>query len=54
MLTLQDDLKAELDALEQEELDDRLKGADRVPIHTPQSPLGQHVSARDRKCCNAF
>ncbi|EIW66541.1 vacuolar-sorting protein SNF7 [Tremella mesenterica] len=37
----EDELKAELEALEQEELDDRLKGADRVPIHTPASPIGQ-------------
>lgn len=27
--------------MEQEELDDRLRGADRVPIHTPASPVGQ-------------
>ena len=37
----QDELKAELEALEQEELDDRLRGADRVPMHTPASPIGQ-------------
>ena len=37
----QDELKAELEALEQEELDDRLAGADRVPLHTPASPIGQ-------------
>jgi charged multivesicular body protein 4A/B len=37
----QDELKAELEALEQEELDDRLRGADRVPVHTPASPIGQ-------------
>jgi hypothetical protein len=36
----QDELKAELEALEQEELDDRLAGADRVPLHTPASPVG--------------
>jgi charged multivesicular body protein 4 len=40
-LTGQDELKAELEALEQEELDDRLRGADRVPMHTPASPVGQ-------------
>lgn len=34
----EDDLAAELEALEQEELDDRLKGADHVPLHTPASP----------------
>ncbi|KAK4684905.1 charged multivesicular body protein 4A/B, partial [Tremellales sp. Uapishka_1] len=37
----EDDLKAELEALEQEELDDRLRGADHVPVHTPASPVGQ-------------
>jgi charged multivesicular body protein 4 len=37
---LQDELKAELEALEQEELDDRLAGAERVPMHTPASPVG--------------
>lgn len=36
----EDELKAELEALEQEELDDRLAGADRVPLHTPASPVG--------------
>ncbi|TXT09041.1 hypothetical protein VHUM_02515 [Vanrija humicola] len=36
----EDELEAELEALEQEELDDRLKGADHVPIHTPASPVG--------------
>ncbi|WRT65677.1 vacuolar-sorting protein SNF7 [Kwoniella shivajii] len=37
----EDDLKEELDALEQEQLDDRLAGADRVPSHIPASPVGQ-------------
>ncbi|WVN85732.1 vacuolar-sorting protein SNF7 [Cryptococcus depauperatus CBS 7841] len=37
----EDDLKEELDALEQEQLDDRLAGADRVPNHLPASPIGQ-------------
>ncbi|WOO81261.1 Vacuolar-sorting protein SNF7 [Vanrija pseudolonga] len=36
----EDELEAELEALEQEELDDRLKGADHVPLHTPASPVG--------------
>ncbi|KAI9632609.1 putative late endosome to vacuole transport-related protein [Dioszegia hungarica] len=35
----EDELAAELEALEQEELDDRLKGADHVPVHTPASPV---------------
>ncbi|WWC60283.1 vacuolar-sorting protein SNF7 [Kwoniella dejecticola CBS 10117] len=37
----EDDLKEELEALEQEQLDDRLAGADRVPSHIPASPVGQ-------------
>ncbi|WWC68654.1 vacuolar-sorting protein SNF7 [Kwoniella pini CBS 10737] len=37
----EDDLKDELEALEQEQLDDRLAGADRVPSHIPTSPIGQ-------------
>jgi len=36
----QDELRNELEALEQEELDDRLRGAERVPVHTPVSPVG--------------
>jgi len=34
----EDELKAELDQLEQDELNDRLMGADRAPIHTPAGP----------------
>jgi len=34
----EDELKAELDELEQDELNDRLMGADRAPIHTPAGP----------------
>jgi len=34
-----DELKQELAELEQEELDERLMGAERVPIHTPASPV---------------
>jgi len=33
-----EELKAELAELEQEELDERLMGAERVPVHTPASP----------------
>ena len=44
----QDELKAELEALEQEELDDRLAGADRVPLHTPASPVGMS-NGRERE-----
>jgi len=36
----EDELKAELEALEQEELDDRLAGAERAPVHAPTSPVG--------------
>jgi len=36
----EDELKAELEALEQEELDDRLRGAERAPVHAPISPVG--------------
>lgn len=35
----EEDLEAELEALEQEELDSRLAGADHVPVHTPASPV---------------
>jgi charged multivesicular body protein 4 len=42
----QDELAAELEALEQEELDDRLKGADHVPVHTPASPV---ANGRERQ-----
>ncbi|GMK55368.1 hypothetical protein CspeluHIS016_0204240 [Cutaneotrichosporon spelunceum] len=35
----EDDLQAELEALEQEVLDSRLAGADHVPVHTPASPV---------------
>ncbi|KAL1411338.1 ESCRT-III subunit protein snf7 [Vanrija albida] len=41
----EDELEAELEALEQEELDDRLKGADHVPLHTPASPVGAREHA---------
>ncbi|EKC99723.1 late endosome to vacuole transport-related protein [Trichosporon asahii var. asahii CBS 8904] len=44
----EDELQAELEALEQEELDDRLKGANHVPSHMPAlpaSPIRQHATA---------
>ena len=44
----QDELKAELEALEQEELDDRLAGAERAPIHAPASPVGV-TTGRERE-----
>jgi charged multivesicular body protein 4A/B len=34
---LQDDLKAQLAELEQQDLNDRLMVADHVPVHTPAS-----------------
>lgn len=46
-INIQDELKAELEALEQEELDDRLAGAERAPIHAPTSPVGV-TSGRER------
>lgn len=46
LLIIQDELAAELEALEQEELDDRLKGADHVPVHTPASPV---ANGRERQ-----
>lgn len=41
----EDELKDELAALEQEELNDRLLGADHVPVHNPASPTKDRVSA---------
>jgi charged multivesicular body protein 4A/B len=34
----QDELKAELGELEQEDLNERLLGADHVPVHAPAGP----------------
>jgi charged multivesicular body protein 4 len=55
VLIYQDELKAELEALEQEELDDRLAGAERAPIHAPTSPVGV-TTGRERTstCIQAF
>jgi charged multivesicular body protein 4 len=33
----QDELKLELDELEQEELNDRMRGAEHVPLHVPET-----------------
>lgn len=52
ILTHQDELKAELEALEQEELDDRLAGAERAPIHAPTSPVG--VTTGRERMLNIF
>jgi charged multivesicular body protein 4 len=41
---LQEELKAELGELEQEDLNERLLGADHVPVHTPAGP--SRVEAR--------
>ena len=35
---LQDELKAELEALEQDDLNERLMGAEHVPVHNPAGP----------------
>ena len=43
-MVLQDELKAELGELEQEDLNERLLGADHVPVHTPAGP--SRVEAR--------
>lgn len=40
----EDELKDELAELEQEELNDRLMGADHVPVHTPASPGKDRVA----------
>jgi len=42
----EDELLAELEALEQEELDDRLRGAEHAPLHAPVSPVG---AAKERE-----
>ena len=41
---LQDELRAELGELEQEDLNERLLSADHVPVHTPAGP--SRVEAR--------
>jgi len=41
---LQEELKAELGELEQDDLNERLLGADHVPVHTPAGP--SRVEAR--------
>lgn len=45
---IQDELNAELEAMQQEELDERLAGAERVPSHMPSSPVGV-TSGRESK-----
>ncbi|KAJ1310528.1 hypothetical protein OPQ81_007258 [Rhizoctonia solani] len=44
----EDDLKNELAELEQEELNDRLMGADRVPLHTPAVATGPSMVSAGR------
>lgn len=39
----EDDLQDELNELEQEVLDDRLRGAERVPVHTPATPTKERA-----------
>ena len=50
---IQDELKAELEALEQEELDDRLAGAERAPVHAPTSPVGVTTGRERMSSCIA-
>jgi len=48
----EDDLKAELGELEQEDLNERLLGADHVPVHTPAGPSRvevRHQSAEEHE-----
>ncbi|KAG9122466.1 ESCRT-III subunit protein snf7 [Ceratobasidium sp. 392] len=44
----EDELKEELAELEQEELNDRLMGADRVPVHTPAVTAGPSTVSAGR------
>lgn len=44
----QEDLKNELAELEQEELNDRLMGADRAPVHTPAVAAGPSTVSAGR------
>lgn len=46
-ITPQDELKRELEDLEQEELNDRLMGADHVPVHQPAQK-----AAERKHCCH--
>lgn len=39
----EDELQDELNELEQEVLDDRLKGAERAPVHTPATPVKERT-----------
>ena len=39
----EDDLQDELNELEQEVLDDRLRGAERAPVHTPATPTKERA-----------
>lgn len=41
----EDDLQDELNELEQEVLDDRLRGAERAPVHTPATPTKERAPA---------
>lgn len=39
----EDDVLKEFNDLEQEELDERLKGAERAPVHTPATPTKERA-----------
>ncbi|CDZ96376.1 related to snf7 protein [Phaffia rhodozyma] len=44
-----EELNAELEAMEQEQLNDRLLGADRVPVTLPSSPMASREAARQQE-----
>jgi hypothetical protein len=46
---LQDELKNELEELEQEQLNERLVGAERAPVHAPVSAGPSRVSHQQGK-----
>lgn len=46
----QDELQNELDELEQEQLNDKLMGAERAPVHSPVAKM-THGEQRERESC---
>lgn len=46
-LYLQDELKNELEELEQEQLNERLIGAERAPVHAPAVASSSRVTQRE-------
>ncbi len=51
----QDELKNELEELEQEQLNDRLMGAERAPVHSPAPKITSYAEERESEssisCC---